>query len=111
MSTWFIAATALSWCFLGMICWLGWQLLRQNGRILLRLDEVEKRLDELEFDESSSSRREEALTGNSAFRQPPSAIRNRSEPRHLGWYESVWQSLPGAQQDQTRRLEGRHTSA
>jgi peroxiredoxin len=29
--------------------WLGWQLLRQNGRILLRLDELEKRLNELEF--------------------------------------------------------------
>ncbi len=29
--------------------WFGWQLLRQNGRILLRLDELEKRLDELEF--------------------------------------------------------------
>ena len=32
-------------------CWLGWQLLRQNGRILLRLDELEKRLDDLEFGE------------------------------------------------------------
>src|SRR5258706_11204150 len=31
--------------------WLGWQLLRQNGRLLLRLDELEKRLDELEFGE------------------------------------------------------------
>jgi peroxiredoxin len=29
--------------------WLGWQLLRQNGRLLLRLEEVEKRLDTLEF--------------------------------------------------------------
>jgi peroxiredoxin len=29
--------------------WLGLQLLRQNGRILLRLEEFEKRLDELEF--------------------------------------------------------------
>src|SRR5437667_12427 len=29
--------------------WLGWQLLRQNGRILMRLDELEKRLNELEF--------------------------------------------------------------
>jgi len=35
--------------FIGATCWLGWQLLRQNGRILLRLDELEKRLDELEF--------------------------------------------------------------
>jgi peroxiredoxin len=30
-------------------CWLGWQLLRQNGRMLLRLDELEQRLNELEF--------------------------------------------------------------
>lgn len=29
--------------------WLCWQLLRQNGRILVRLDELEQRLDELEF--------------------------------------------------------------
>src|SRR5579859_6880444 len=33
--------------------WLGWQLLRQNGRMLLRLEELEKRLDALEFDEPS----------------------------------------------------------
>jgi peroxiredoxin len=33
--------------------WLGWQLLRQNGRILLRLDELEKRLNELEFGEGA----------------------------------------------------------
>ena len=34
-------------------CWLGWQLLRQNGRILLRLDELEKRLNEIEFGDES----------------------------------------------------------
>src|SRR5512137_722268 len=32
-------------------CWLGWQLLQQNGRMLLRLEELEKRLNELEFGE------------------------------------------------------------
>jgi len=39
--------------FVGLVilvgAWLGWQLLRQNGRILLRLDELEQRLNELEF--------------------------------------------------------------
>jgi len=30
-------------------CWLGWQLLRQNGRILLRLDSLEQRFEELEL--------------------------------------------------------------
>jgi peroxiredoxin len=46
-----LALTALSWLILAASCWLGWQLLRQNGRLLLRLDELEKRLDELEFPE------------------------------------------------------------
>ena len=36
-------------------CWLGWQLLRQNGRMLLRLEELEKRLDELQLEESGSN--------------------------------------------------------
>lgn len=30
-------------------CWLCWQLLRQNGRILLRVDELEKRFDQLQL--------------------------------------------------------------
>src|SRR6266567_5337816 len=53
MNNYLMAVTALSWCFIGVGCWLGWQLLRQNGRILLRLDEVEKQLDELEFGEAA----------------------------------------------------------
>src|SRR6058998_3237233 len=44
-----ILALALAWLAILAGCWLGWQLLRQNGRILLRLDELEKRLNELEF--------------------------------------------------------------
>src|SRR5881628_1883311 len=39
----------LAWLAILAGGWLGWQLLRQNGRILLRLDELEKRLNELEF--------------------------------------------------------------
>jgi peroxiredoxin len=35
--------------------WVGWQLLRQNGRMLLRLDELEKRLEELEFGEPTQA--------------------------------------------------------
>jgi peroxiredoxin len=34
--------------------WLVWQLLRQNGRILLRLEELEKRLDEFDFGEPAA---------------------------------------------------------
>ena len=44
-----IPAVVLTWVVLLAICWLGWQLLQQNGRILLRLEELEKRLDDLEF--------------------------------------------------------------
>ena len=44
-----IPALALAWVAILAGGWLGGQLLRQNGRILLRLDELEKRLNELEF--------------------------------------------------------------
>ncbi len=52
MNDFLIFGIVLSWVFIGVGCWVGWQLLRQNGRILLRLDELEKRLDALEFGES-----------------------------------------------------------
>src|SRR6476646_2633884 len=42
-------AIALLWLFVLAGGWLGWQLLRQNGRLLLRIEELEKRLDEMEF--------------------------------------------------------------
>src|SRR6266481_8699071 len=48
-----LPALALTLLIVGVACWLGWQLLRQNGRILLRLDELEKQLDELEFGEAA----------------------------------------------------------
>jgi hypothetical protein len=41
-----IAFAAIAGC-----CWLCWQLLRQNGRMLMRLDQLEKRLDQFEFGE------------------------------------------------------------
>jgi len=44
-----ILALALAWAVILAGGWLGWQLLRQNGRILLRLDELEKRPNEVEF--------------------------------------------------------------
>jgi peroxiredoxin len=44
-----IIGFAIAWVALGAGSFLGWQLLRQNGRMLLRLDELEKRLNELEF--------------------------------------------------------------
>jgi peroxiredoxin len=49
MSEILCVAVALAWLAILAGGWLCWQLLRQNGRILLRLDELEKRLNELEF--------------------------------------------------------------
>jgi peroxiredoxin len=42
---------ALAWAAILVGCWLGWQLLRQNGRLLLRLEALEERLNELESGE------------------------------------------------------------
>src|SRR2546421_662908 len=72
------AAVTLTWAVMGVGCWLGWQLLRQNGRMLLRLDDLEKRLDELDFGEHDedlgSSRADEAPSENSEARNPTSEM-------------------------------------
>ncbi len=57
MNVFWLLAAILNWIVLGGACWLGWHLLRQNGRMLLRLEELETRLNELEF---RSSRGNEA---------------------------------------------------
>src|SRR5204862_532526 len=46
-----IGTLLLTWAVLLAVCWFGWQFLRQNGRMLLRLEELEKRLDTLEVGE------------------------------------------------------------
>jgi peroxiredoxin len=51
MPSYLIALLTFAWLAILAGGWLGWQLLRQNGRLLLRLDELEKRLDTLEFGE------------------------------------------------------------
>src|SRR5262245_25332025 len=51
MNGFLLFAIVAAWLSIAAGVWLGWQLLRQNGRILLRLDELEKRVDELEFGE------------------------------------------------------------
>lgn len=40
----FMFATVLPWLFVAVGAWLGFQLVRQNGRILLRLEAIEQRL-------------------------------------------------------------------
>jgi peroxiredoxin len=56
MNYFLVAGSLLGFILLAWIAilfggWAGWQLLRQNGRMLLRLEELEKRLDVSEFDE------------------------------------------------------------
>src|SRR6516162_7105758 len=48
-----VIGTVLAWLAIFAGAWLCWQLLRQNGRLLLRLEELEKRLDTLEFGEDN----------------------------------------------------------
>ena len=56
MNAFYVWAIALLWFIVIMGGCLGWQLLKQNGRILLRLDELEKSLEELEFGEGSPTK-------------------------------------------------------
>jgi peroxiredoxin len=49
MNSFLIFALFIGFAAIATCCWLGWQLLRQNGRMLLRLEELEKRLNELEL--------------------------------------------------------------
>ena len=42
----FVLELNAAWAAILVVCWLGWLLLRQNGRILLRLEALEKRLEQ-----------------------------------------------------------------
>lgn len=42
-----IVGIILPWCIVGLGCWIGYHLIRQNGRILLRLEALEKQLAQL----------------------------------------------------------------
>src|SRR6266704_3004459 len=53
MNAFFIVAVVLNWVVVGVGCWLSWQLLRQNGRMLLRFEALEQRLEESQFGESN----------------------------------------------------------
>jgi len=76
MSHFPIVVLAIAWVAILAGFWLGWQLLRQNGRILLRLDDIEERLHELEFGEA-----EELAHGTSAEEVKAKRFVNRSLSR------------------------------
>ena len=84
MNLFSILSIVLTWLAVLVGGWLGWQLLRQNGRLLLRLEELEKRLDTLEFGE------EDQLAGLSvgsdapAFELPDLAGERKSLVQYRG---------------------------
>jgi len=49
MNALLIVGIVLAWVAILISAWLGWQLLRQNGRLLLRIEALEERLNEFEF--------------------------------------------------------------
>jgi len=54
----FVFATVLPWLLLAVGTWLGYQIVRQNGRILLRLEVIERRLGARGAPRSAEQRRE-----------------------------------------------------
>jgi peroxiredoxin len=49
-----VFSIVLPWSIVGLGCWLGYQLLRQNGRILLHLEALEQRLAQLSLAPSAA---------------------------------------------------------
>jgi peroxiredoxin len=74
---------ALTWVILSLDCWLGWQLLRQSGRMLLRMEELEKRVDAIEFGDATEMSSAAPANGESAGHEEGRANRfsNRSLAR------------------------------
>jgi peroxiredoxin len=101
MSTPLALTLALSWLILAASCWLGWQLLRQNGRLLLRLDELEKRLDELEFPEPD----DEPRPGDA--RQVPPSQPSALDPQPANHHPVTSTAANGEDGDRANRFSNR----
>ena len=64
-----VFGTVLPWLLIAVGTWLGYQLVRQNGRILLRLESIEKRLAPRRLAERSGrSRRSAGRHGRARLR-------------------------------------------
>ena len=50
MGEFFLIAIILIWVVVAVVAWLAWQLLRQNGRMLLRLEALEKGFEDLDLE-------------------------------------------------------------
>ena len=81
MSTAWFVLLGLTWIVIATGLWLGWQLLSQNGRLLLRLDELEGRFDSLEIEEQTADQRLVASTEGNNGDNPATRFGNRSLAR------------------------------
>src|SRR5262245_57311943 len=55
MNLYLLVGATITWCVIGIGSWIGWQLLRQNGRLLLRIEALEEQVEQLGLDEVLSS--------------------------------------------------------
>src|SRR5580765_7215466 len=72
-----VAIIVLSGLIIVLGGWLGWQLLLQNGRMLLRVEELEKRFDELEFGDEHKTGADLSLVTSAATDGHEDARANR----------------------------------
>ena len=84
MPSYLIVLLTFAWLAILVGGWLGWQLLRQNGRLLLRLEELEKRLDTLEFGEDDQPTGLAVGTEAPAFELPDLAGDRKSLAQYRG---------------------------
>jgi peroxiredoxin len=117
MSQFLIVGLVLGWSAILAGWWLGWQLLRQNGRILLRLDELENRLNELEFGSAEEPKGLPPGSEAPAFELPNLAGERKSLAQFRG--QPVWliffnpncgfcrEMVPKLAAIQSQRSEGR----
>ena len=62
-----VFGTVLPWLLIAVGTWLGYQLVRQNGRILLRLEAIEKRRAASRRGEAARGRRSAGRHGRAGF--------------------------------------------
>src|SRR6267143_2362074 len=92
MNAFLIIGIVLAWVAILIGGWLGWQLLRQNGRLLLRIEALEERLNGFEFGEEDDD--------------PAKRFRNRSLARSRIKRDGLKAGTP-APEFRLPRLDGR----
>lgn len=75
-----LVGVVFPWLCVALGCWLGYQLLRQNGRILLQLEALEKRLDSLAPAVEATRTIDPALALPMAPSTPPGLPRGSAAP-------------------------------